>query len=239
MGGQRGLHGVGAGCIDDGVARVVDNIDVVAGSAVHRVSTRAAIERVIAGATIHDVVSSTTAEVVSAGVAGDGVGQIVTGSGEGCRPGVGQVLHIGKWGDRQCCQCGLHCVEAFTCQLDDRIADTDNVSVVSGAARKDVDATAVTERVVICTSQQGVVADPSVEGIETCTASDRVITAGTQNRVVSGTAKQRVVHIAAGQNIVECTALDAFDADQGVSTVRSVGSRGRQVDGHTSAGTRI
>src|SRR5262249_21200555 len=121
------------------VARVVDDIDVVALPARHGGGTVAAIEAVVAGAavghgagaaTVERVVADAASEAVVAVVSGDDVVERVAGAVDVAAAGQGEVLDIGaeRGADGR-----AHLVGAFVGGLGHGVAGiVDDVDVVAG-----------------------------------------------------------------------------------------------------------
>ncbi|CAF0856079.1 unnamed protein product [Rotaria sp. Silwood1] len=158
VGGQRvadgGRDGVGAlACVlDDGVADVVDDVEVVAGTADERVGPCPAVQRVVA---------SPAGQRVGGAVAGQHVVQRVAGAVDGRGAGQRQVLevHAERPGDA-----GLHEVGAFAGVLGDGVGGgVDDVGVVADAARHRVVAGTAVEQVVAVAAGHRVVAVAAVQ----------------------------------------------------------------------------
>ena len=152
-----------AGQFDDGVARVVDHVGVVASAAGHRVGAQAAIKPVVAGVADERVVSAAAHQRVVAGVAGDHVVQVVARAVDRGRARQHQPLDVGHEheADRR-----LHRVGAGTGSLEHVVGVAGHhVGVVARAAGQVVGAGAADEAVVAGAAEQGVVAAAARERV--------------------------------------------------------------------------
>ena len=136
--GDRGLDRVGSiaiGLVGD-VARIVDHIGVIAGTAHHRIGACTTIQRVIA---------AETGEHVGTRIAGDDVIEVIAGPCDCGRAGERQVLDCAKGSQREGQRC-LDRVDAIaTGFIDDVAGIVHHIDVVAKAAKHRVGAEAAIE----------------------------------------------------------------------------------------------
>ena len=184
-----------AGRFVDDVACVVDEVDVVAGAADHRVGTQAALERVVSGKTRERIGEIAATDVVVAAVTR--ADELV-----GVSALVGEVLDVGHRLDRQSRHERLDRIGAGTRSFYDHIGDiVDDVGIVAGKTDHRIGIEAAVEDVVVSRSR---------------TADQKVVACAAVENVVAGAAEDQVVAEAAGDVVV-----DPFLADDEVVRRRS------------------
>src|SRR5262249_38393181 len=114
------LVGAATAAFGDHVAGRVDDVDVVAGAAHHRVVACAAVEEVVAGAAIEGVVAVAAGERVGTGATGDDVDERVAGQHLAGRGRAGEVLDVVA--ERVAGERGLDRVDALVGILDHHVA---------------------------------------------------------------------------------------------------------------------
>ena len=240
--GDRRLHpveAVRAGLVDD-VADIVDDVGVVAGTALHeigtgpaqkRVDARTALQRVVAGAAVDEVVATIADQQVGEAIAGEvDVGIARQHAHLDGAPEMDGIRHVD--GDRR-----LHPVEAVRAGhalVDDVAGIVDDVGVVAGAAEHLVGARAAVEIVIANEWRGGFLV--AVENIVAGAAIEMVVAVATAQLVVVAVSGDRVVE---GRAADLCHPDQRIRADEMVSGIGVCSRSGRQVDVDRPAGVSV
>ena len=189
----RGGVDAAAGFLDDRVSAVVDDVGVVAGSALHQVGIEAAVERVVAfaadqgvvaGATVQRIVAKAAIEGVRAAVAGDRIVASVAGAVDIPRTGKDQVFNVGR---QNVVGAGIDGIDAVTRRFHYDVAGVvDDIGVVTRAAGQGVGACAAVEDVGAVGAKNSVVQRVAGAAQVSGAGQDQVLDVGAQRVACRG-----------------------------------------------------